>query len=140
MSGIVASKHVRISEDELRWSFAHSSGPGGQNVNKVNSKATLRWTPREGQLAPAVWSRFKSLAKRYLTQDGEVVIQSQEHRDRPQNMDACRHKLRMLLQAALVAPKRRVKTKPTRSSQRRRLEDKRRQSDKKRSRQSRDFS
>lgn len=132
MRGIYINRRLTIPESELNWSFSRSSGPGGQNVNKVNSKATLRWKPDTEALPAAAWSRFRQMAKRYLTSEGEIVIQSQEHREQLQNMEACRERLQVLLRSALIVPKRRIKTKPSRASQRRRLEDKRRQSDKKR--------
>jgi ribosome-associated protein len=139
MTGIYINDRLTIAEEELQWSYARSSGPGGQNVNKVNSKATLRWVPVEGAVSSAVWNRFLHLAKRYITNEGEVVIQSQEHRDQPQNVEACRTKLQALLRAAYVAPKRRIKTKPSRASQRRRLDEKKRVSEKKKTRQSKSF-
>lgn len=138
MTGIFVNENWTIPEEELQWSFARSSGPGGQNVNKVNSKATLRWSPPEGSMPKPVWNRFRALAKRYLTADGEIVIQSQEHRDQPQNIEACRSRLAVLLRQALVRPKSRIKTKPSRSAQRKRLDEKKRHSDKKKSRQTRD--
>ncbi len=140
MSGVYINERLTIAEQDLQWSFARSSGPGGQNVNKVNSKATLRWKPPEGVLPRPAWIRFQQLAKRYLTTDGQVVIQAQEHRDQAQNVEACRKRLATLIRTALVVPKRRIKTKPSRSSQRRRLDNKRIHSQKKRSRQSKDFS
>ena len=139
MAGIKISEKLEIPEEQLEWSFARSSGPGGQNVNKVNSKATLRWRPQPGTVTASVWSRFKKHAKRYLTVNDEVVIQAQEHRDQTQNIEACRTKLRELLQASLKPPKRRIATKPTLGSRRRRLDDKRKQADKKRGRQSKDL-
>ncbi len=128
-----------IPDEQMTWTFARSGGPGGQNVNKVNSKATLRWLPSADFLAPAPWSRFRRLAKRFFTTEGEVVIQSQEFRDQAQNIESCRAKLKELLRAALVVPKRRVATKPTKASRRRRLDDKKIQGDKKRTRQSKDL-
>ncbi|QDV21806.1 alternative ribosome rescue aminoacyl-tRNA hydrolase ArfB [Aureliella helgolandensis] len=139
MSGIQVSANLEIPEEQLEWSFSRSSGPGGQNVNKVNSKATLRWRPQPGALAPGVWKRFRQNAKRFISTAGEVVIQSQEYRDQPQNIEACREKLRELLRASLTPPKRRVATKPTRASKRRRLDEKKQRSDKKKSRQNKDF-
>ena len=139
MAGIWISENLEIPEEQLSWSFARSSGPGGQNVNKVNSKATLRWLPVPGTVPAAVWRRFCERASRYLTTEGEVVIQSQEYRDQPQNVEACREKLRSLLLGSLKAPKRRVATKPTRASKRRRLDEKRQRAEKKKSRQRRDF-
>jgi ribosome-associated protein len=139
VSGIRVNHSLIIAEEDLQWSFARSGGPGGQNVNKVNSKATLRWTPREGQLPKSAWFRFQRLAKRYLTKEGQVVIQAQEHRDQAQNIEACRQRLATLIRSALIVPRRRIKTKPTKASHRRRLDNKRRQGEKKRSRQSKDF-
>ncbi len=144
MTGIVISDHWTIPDEQMQWSFARSSGPGGQNVNKVNSKATLRWKPDMETLVPggltqAAWNRFQRQAQRYLTAQGEIVIQSQEHRDQAQNIAACRQKLQTLLIAAMVAPKRRVATRPTKASRQRRLDTKQRTSDKKKSRQPKDF-
>jgi ribosome-associated protein len=139
VSDLVINENLCIPEDHLQWSYARSSGPGGQNVNKVNSKATLRWTPPDGFLPPAPMNRFRKLAQRYITSEGEVVIQSQEFRDQLQNISNCREKLKDLITAALIQPKRRVATKPTKSSKRRRLDDKKIQSDKKKTRQSKDF-
>ncbi len=139
MSDIPITSRFTIPADQLQWSFARSSGPGGQNVNKVNSKATLRWSPDLEAIPRGVWGRFSKLASRYLTSEGEVVIQSQEYRDQPQNVEACREKLRQMLKSAWSPPKRRVKTKPTRASKRRRMDDKRKVGDKKRSRGARDF-
>jgi ribosome-associated protein len=138
MSGIVINESLEIPDEQLEWSFARSSGPGGQNVNKVNSKATLRWRRQLGTLSGAAWMRFKQNAKRYLTSNDEVLIQSQEHRDQSQNIEACREKLRSLVLASLKPPKRRVPTKPTAGSRARRLDNKRKLSEKKRGRQGSD--
>lgn len=140
MSNLPISEHLEIPSEQLEWSFARSGGPGGQNVNKVNSKATLRWTPPDPPpVSLAAWKRFCRAANRYVTSEGQVVIQSQEHRDQLQNIESCRQKLRTLLLAALTPPKRRVATKPTKASRQRRLDNKQRRSDKKKSRQSKDL-
>ena len=139
MSDLVINENLSIPEDHLQWSYARSSGPGGQNVNKVNSKATLRWTLPDDFLPAAPMNRFRKLAQRYITTEGDVVIQSQQFRDQVQNIDSCREKLKVLIIAALIQPKRRVATKPTKSSKRRRLDDKKIQSDKKKTRQSKEF-
>jgi ribosome-associated protein len=138
MSALVIKEGLVIPEDQLRWSYARSSGPGGQNVNKVNSKATLRWQPPADFLPPAVWARFRKLADRYITAEGEVIITSDEYRDQLRNVHRSQDKLRVLLLTALVPPKRRIATKPTKSSRRRRLDDKRRESDKKQARRAPD--
>ena len=139
MSDLVINENLSIHGDELQWSYARSSGPGGQNVNKVNSKAVLRWALPPDFLPPAPMNRFRKLAQRYITTEGDVVIQSQQFRDQVQNIGSCREKLRVLIIAALVQPKRRVATKPSKSSKRRRLDDKKIQSDKKKTRQSNDY-
>ncbi|MBX3421113.1 MAG: aminoacyl-tRNA hydrolase [Pirellulaceae bacterium] len=131
MSPSRSSATFIVPEDQLEWSFARSSGPGGQNVNKVSSKATLRWKPCSDLLTPGALKRFQIRAKRYLTDEGLVVIQSQEHRDRLQNMQSCRIKLQTMLEASVTPPKRRVSTRPTKASRLRRLDNKKRQSDKK---------
>lgn len=139
MSDIRVNERITIPAHELRWTFARSGGPGGQNVNKVNSKATLHWSPGRGTVPVSVWNRFRSLAKRYINTQGEIVIQSQEHRDQPQNVEACKSRLVALLRQASVVPRQRIKTKPTRASQRRRLDTKRQQSQKKQARRASDW-
>lgn len=139
MSDLFINENLSIPEDHLQWSFARSSGPGGQNVNKVNSKATLRWTLPENFLPPAPMNRFRKIAQRYITTEGDVVIQSQQFRDQTQNIDSCREKLKVLIISALIQPKRRIATKPSKSANRRRLTDKKIQSDKKKTRQTKEF-
>ncbi len=139
VADLFINENLSIPEDHLHWSFARSSGPGGQNVNKVNSKATLRWALPVDFLPPAPMSRFRRLAQRYITTEGEVVIQSQQFRDQTQNIDSCREKLKVLIVAALIQPKRRVATKPSKAAKRRRLDDKKMLSDKKKTRQSKEF-
>lgn len=122
---------LRIREDEIEWQFSRSSGPGGQNVNKVSSKATLRWSPKQSELSPMMLQRLMVLGQHWLTQEGEILISSQQHRQQLMNMDECRDKLRSLLRAAAYRPKRRIKTKPTRGAKERRLLDKRQRSERK---------
>lgn len=131
MSSIQINDNLEIPESQVEWTFSRSSGPGGQNVNKVNTKATLRWIPPAEFLPAPAWKRFQRKARRYFTTEGEVVIQSQEHRDRAQNVEACRSKLQLMLIQSLIAPKKRVATKPSRASKERRLDEKRRKADKK---------
>jgi ribosome-associated protein len=117
---------IRIPLRELDFSFARSSGPGGQNVNKVSSKAVLRWSiERSPSLPDDVRERFRARYPRRITADGDVVIQSQRFRDQGRNVADCLAKLRGLLLEVAVPPKRRRKTRPSRASIERRLSGKR---------------
>jgi ribosome-associated protein len=120
---------LSIPLDEFRWDFTRSSGPGGQNVNKVNSKVQLRWTPGQtSSLPPAVKERLLVLLANRLTTEGELLVTSQEYRDQARNLDACFTKVRDLVRSVVKPPKTRRATKPTRASQLRRVEDKNRRS------------
>lgn len=130
------SAALQIPEEELHFSFARSSGPGGQNVNKVASKAVLRWNPGQSPVLPAaVLERLLALFPTRITTAGEIVITSELTRDQRVNMEDCREKLAQLIRAALVVPKKRRPTKPGRGAQRRRLQDKRENSERKQRRQ-----
>ncbi len=127
---------IAVPDEELDWSYARSGGPGGQNVNKVSSKAVLRWTAaRSAAPIPlAAWARMKARFPSRFTVEGDIVISSQEYRDQERNREACLTKLVEMIQAALVEPKPRKKTKVSKAAKRRRVEDKRRQSAKKQGR------
>ena len=119
------STNVRIPEGELRLSFARSGGPGGQNVNKVSSKAILHWDVLTSpSLPPDVRARFVQTYPSRITKAGEIVIHSEEYRDQPKNIQACYDKLREMIVAVLRPPKKRRPTKPTKGSKVRRLNDK----------------
>lgn len=120
---------IRVPISEIKFTFSRSSGPGGQNVNKVNSKAHLRWSVLTTRsLIPEVKERFIALNRKRITADGELLLSSQRSRDQWRNVEDCLDKLRQLLSEAAVRPRKRRKTKPTRASVHRRLEDKRVQS------------
>lgn len=122
---IVVTQRIQIPRSELRLTFARSSGPGGQNVNKVNSKVTLHWPVTTSPSLPDdVRERFVRKFANRITTEGELVLSSQESRDQSANIDDCLGKLREMVLSVAVAPKKRKATKPTKGSQRRRLEAK----------------
>jgi ribosome-associated protein len=124
-----------IPPSELRFSFVRSSGPGGQNVNKVNSKAQLRWSVAKSQaLSEEVRVRIRARLARRLSDRGEIVVVSQRYRDQARNVGDCLTKLRDLLAVAAAPPKRRKKTRPPKSASESRLRDKKAKAEKKRGR------
>jgi len=132
---MIINSRIQIPEEELRFTFVRSSGPGGQNVNKVNTKAVLRWAVQTSRGLPEdVRGRFLEKFAQKVTGDGEVVIASQRFRDQRQNERDCLEKLREMLLAVAVPPKRRKRTRPTRASVARRRTQKRSHGQKKRER------
>ena len=125
----------QIPPAELTFSYARSSGPGGQAVNKVNSKALLRWNPAGSSALPEGWkARFLALVGGRLTIEGDLLITSDRHRDRLMNQQECLEKLRELILSVKEPPKPRKKTKPTRGSRERAKVNKKRHGEKKRGR------
>src|SRR6266852_4153180 len=121
---------LEIPKSEFTWSFARSSGPGGQNVNKVASKAVMRWDIASNSALPEdVKIRLALQQKRFFTMDGSVIITSQRYRDQERNREDCLDKLRAIILQALTVPKARKKTRPSRGSKRRRLHEKTLRSD-----------
>lgn len=126
------TERLQVPRDEFQFRFARSQGPGGQNVNKVNSKATLRWPVHENDSLPlAVRQRFQAKYRNRITKEGDFVISSQRYRDQGRNVQDCLDKLRLLLADVASPPKARKSTKPTRGSKVRRRKAKEENSQKK---------
>ena len=116
---------IGIEDWELTEQFIRASGPGGQNVNKVSSAGELRFeAERSPNLPLPVKTRLRRLAGRRWTKDGAIVLQVDETRSQVRNREIARDRLAELIRAALVAPKRRVATKPTFGSVKRRIKAK----------------
>jgi ribosome-associated protein len=120
---------LALDPDELVVSFVRASGPGGQNVNKVATAVELRFDARRSRSLPAdVAVRLMQLAGSKLTQDGVIIIKADRFRSQEQNREDAVARLVEMVRQASVRPKKRVATKPTRSSQEKRLEGKRERS------------
>ena len=129
---LVVNSRIKVPRDEFQWSFARSSGPGGQNVNKVSSKAVLRWPVAASAALPAeVRQRFMARYRRRITREGELVLSSQRYRDQGRNIDDCLEKLTTMLVEVATVPRARRATRPTRGSTERRLKRKQELSSKK---------
>lgn len=115
---------VVIPDHELHESASRSGGPGGQHVNTTSTKITLRWNLWKSCLREDLKARLVERLASRLTNEGELVIQADEHKSQLQNRMAARERLVATIQAALIVPKRRTATKPSRSSQKRRVDEK----------------
>ncbi len=135
LPGIELGPAVWTDREQLRFGFSRSSGPGGQNVNKVNTKTELRvnLSSLHGMSDRAI-GRLKILAGRKLTADNDLLFTADSQRTQESNRRACLEKLRELIVAALVEPKVRKKSKPSKGAKKRRLESKKKQGEKKKAR------
>lgn len=132
---LIVNDRILIPRDELKMTYVRSSGPGGQNVNKVNTKVLMRWDVTNTTcLTHDVRERFMNQFSRRIAADGCVSITSQRFRDQSRNVDDCLEKLRQMILAVLEPPKSRKATRPRRSAVEERLKQKREVSQKKQDR------
>lgn len=126
---------IRIPFSEFTFSYARSSGAGGQHINKVNSKVIMNWNLELSPSLPdAVKRRFKEKYRQFILDNGEVQIMSQKSRSQKDNIDDCIEKLHAMINEVRLPPKIRKATKPKRSAVLKRLTGKKKDSDKKRMR------
>ena len=132
---LILAPGIVISDEELEWKFIRSSGPGGQNVNKVASAAQLRFLlPQNASLPVAARNRLRRLAGQKIVDDGTILFKAMSERTQEANRRVALERLEALIRAALIEPKIRKKTRPTKASKERRIDSKKRRGSTKQSR------
>jgi ribosome-associated protein len=132
---LIIAPGIVIPDEELEWKFIRSSGPGGQNVNKVASAAQLRFLlPQNISLPVAARNRLRRLAGQKIVDDGSILFKSMSERTQEGNRRAALERLEALISAALTEPKIRKKTRPSKASKERRIDSKKRRGTTKQSR------
>lgn len=125
MARLFITDKISLFDDELEESFIRSSGPGGQNVNKVSSAVQLRFNVRQSPNLPdQVKHKIMAGGDSRLTKDGVLVINGERYRTQELNRQDVRERLIAIIRTAAHVPKRRIATKPTRNSQKRRVDSK----------------
>jgi ribosome-associated protein len=130
---------ITVPADLLTWAASRASGPGGQNVNKVSSKVELRFDFEAcAALDAGTKDRLRNIARTMLDAEGRILVVSQKTRDQPRNLEDARERVRQLILQALVRPKKRRPTRPSRGAVERRLKEKSHAANKKKERSGRD--
>jgi len=133
------SPTIRIGENELHFDYVRASGPGGQNVNKVATAVQLRFDVRSSSLSEEVKARLLHLAGKRATSEGMLLIEAKQFRTQEQNREDAIQRFVTLVRRALIKPKPRRKTKPTKASKEKRITRKKRRGEIKKGRQRKSF-
>lgn len=127
MPALIITNDIAIPDEEFEWKFIRSGGPGGQNVNKVSSAVQLRFLlPLNVSLPVAARNRLRRLAGQKLIDDGSILVRASGERSQEQNRRVALERIAELIRRALIEPKVRKKTRPTRASKERRIDSKKR--------------